>query len=176
MLTSLGRKPHDESLLGLLGACHQRIRSFARQALTTAQSSEASDAERIASCQSVARYFREALPLHVQDEHESIAPRIRTRSAEVRAAVDRMELEHHEHLPELSALLQALEDLARLPSREANRSELASCAARMIDAFEAHLVHEETVLFPAIALLDASVQDEIIRELRGRRQRFPAVE
>src|SRR5687768_5521196 len=85
MLIQLSTRPRTsaQDLVELLGECHERIRGFvalARRAATLRHV----PADQIArACADVERYFSEALPLHVADEEESIAPRLRGLSPEV---------------------------------------------------------------------------------------------
>jgi hemerythrin-like domain-containing protein len=160
-----------ESLVELLLACHDRIRSFIGLARTLARDESSEPAQVVESCRRCERYFAEALPLHVADEEASILPRLAGKSPEVDAALATMASEHAEHARALEALLAALRELGKTPSSRAARSRLGAAADPLGLAFDAHLALEERVLFPAIStLLEPTTRDEIVRELRLRRE------
>lgn len=174
MLVQLGSKSAntiaDESLLGLLTACHARIRQFTQLALAVATRPEVPEAEARDALGRCRRYFTEALPLHVRDEEDSLVPRLRGRDAAVDAALARMQAEHVAHVPLLVDFIAALERCAADPKVPAARTELARAAKVLADDFETHLVLEETVIFPAIArVLSAAEQTAVVTELRARR-------
>src|SRR5690606_33889983 len=79
MLTSLSTRPKTaaQDLVDLLDECHQRIRRFLALAGEAAAHRGAPSSETAQACADVERYFKEALPLHVADEEESITPRLR---------------------------------------------------------------------------------------------------
>lgn len=78
MLARLSKGPTAPTtdLVALLMDCHARIRHFAKLAHRIGVDLEATPANRSEACLAVERYFTEALPLHVQDEEESILPRL----------------------------------------------------------------------------------------------------
>jgi iron-sulfur cluster repair protein YtfE (RIC family) len=154
-------------------ACHGRIRQFVAIAARLARVEEASTDEVADAARSVERFFRNGLPLHAEDEDRSIAPRLlAVVDADVRAAVERMRDEHpaiDESSAELARVCKILVDDPSLhrsiaPSLRALVEELG---ARL----EAHLVAEETLVFPAIsALLPPDARAEIAAEMTARRR------
>jgi iron-sulfur cluster repair protein YtfE (RIC family) len=176
MLVQLGSKSTaataEESLLGLLTACHARIRQFTQLALALATRPEVPEAEARDALGRCRRYFTEALPLHVCDEEDSLVPRLQGRDATVDAALGRMRDEHVAHVPLLVDFIAALERCAADPKVPDARAELARAASVLADDFETHLVQEETVIFPALErLLSAPEQAAVVGELRSRRSR-----
>lgn len=170
MLIQIGRSRQKPSeLVDLLLACHQRIRSFTALALAAARRADAPEVELMEACIAVERYFREALPLHVQDEEHSILPRLRGQGQEMDAVLVAMHREHDEHEPKLGALLAACAALRDQPRDARCRADLESAAAALELDFERHLAQEEASLFPAVARLPVSVQSAILAELRARR-------
>jgi hemerythrin-like domain-containing protein len=163
----------DDDLAGLLLACHQRIRRFIGLAHAAATRADVPAAEVADACVQVARYFTEALPLHVADEEDSILPRLRGRSPELDRALDAMADQHTEHEPGISALLEALGAVARDPGGADVKAALAEVARRLEAEFAEHLSLEESVIIPAVRELPADLQATIIGELR-RRRRFDA--
>lgn len=159
---TLGARQDPPALLDLLHDCHARIRRFGAMAGSIAAADDAADAEVRDAALAVARYFREALPLHVADEEHSIAPRLHG----VDAALAAMHREHEAHGPLVADLIETCTRVAEAPAR---RAELAAPAAAAVAAFEAHLADEERTIFPAIARLSAEDQAAIVAELRARR-------
>jgi iron-sulfur cluster repair protein YtfE (RIC family) len=160
----------EDDLLALLLDCHERIRRFAALARTAGERGNAPEAQVVDACASVERYFTQALPLHVQDEEESILPRLRGLAPEVDRALDDMASQHTAHALHLPAMLAASASVRAEPSAPDRRAALAEVAVALEQELESHLQLEETVIFPAIrALLPAAVQAEIVKELRARR-------
>jgi hemerythrin-like domain-containing protein len=166
MLHSIGKRPEpkSEELVDLLLACHSRIRSFLDLAIAVGERTDAPEDEAVDAVARVRRYFADALPLHVADEEESVLPRLYGRSAALDAALDRMCVEHDEHLPPLRRLLALCDGNARV--------ELGRAALALRAVLEPHLREEESVVFGAIReLLSAEERRAIVEELRARRRR-----
>ncbi len=162
--------PRRQGLVDLLAECHGRIRRFVALAADAARRPDAPEAQVRAACADVARYFSEALPLHVADEEESLLPRLRGRAPEVDQALARMAEQHAAHGPLLARFLGAVADVARAPADAAACERLASLADALAESFEGHLGLEETAIFPAIdAHLTAAERAEVVAELRRRR-------
>ena len=128
MLHSLGKKPERDArdVVTRLVDCHARIREMNALAARLAFEEGASDAERSETATRVSRYFTRALPLHVRDEEDSIAPRLAALSADVAAALDRMRADHEAHEAEVSALVAACDAIAKSPyAQRARRSDVA---------------------------------------------------
>lgn len=177
MLIGISARRNDEprDLVDLLGECHVRIRRFVELAHEAAIRTDAPVDQVSQACADVERYFVEALPLHVADEEESIAPRLKGLSPEVDHALDVMTRQHQEHSPTLAGLLSASARVRTEPSNQGARDDLAKAAKALKLEFEEHLTLEETVIFPAIrGLLPHETRALIVDELRGRRQRGAA--
>ncbi len=170
MLISKGPRAPSEDLVSLLLECHERIRRFVRLAVEAGSRVDAPAREIVEACQSTARYFEQALPLHVRDEEESVLPRLRGHSREVDAALDTMHAQHVSHRPDLEALLSALRAVERAPDDMTLRAPLVTIAKQLTVDFEEHLTLEEQVLFAALPqALSIEEQREVIAELRARR-------
>jgi iron-sulfur cluster repair protein YtfE (RIC family) len=171
MLVNIGAKRSSDDLRELLLDCHKKIRTFAALAVTLAEREDVTPDEVREACERCARYFTEALPLHVADEDESIVPRMKEGTdATVREALLTMTDEHTRHRPMLSALLTALAAMRERGSTAETRAALSEIAPAIQREFEAHLHREETVIFAALpTALTAQAQREIIAELRARR-------
>lgn len=172
MLVSLGTtEAHAQDLLGLLGACHTRIRRFARLAYDVGDRLELKALEVRDAVVRCERYFVEALPLHVRDEEDSLVPRLRGLDPVVDAALAEMSAQHVAHGPVLAELLDACRAVHEAPEAALHRVRLARVARALGAEFEAHLALEESVIFPAIdRLLAPAARDEVVAELRARRR------
>lgn len=160
-----------EDLAQLLLACHQRIRSFSALALRIGSEEGLGAVELREGCERVARYFTEALPLHVKDEEEGLIPQLRGREPELDRALEQMASEHRQHEPLLAELQRALQDAISEPADRAPRTQLARVAALLGPELERHLDQEERLIFPAIPrLLSFEAQQQLILELRARRR------
>lgn len=170
MLHAIGRKQRSDDLVGLLLDCHQRIRTFSGLAVAVGEHVEASPSEVVEACGRVERYFSEALPLHVQDEEQSVLPRLHGRSHDIDEALERMREQHSHHVDLLRRLLELSASVRAAPEDEAARAKLHDVALELQAEFEPHLQAEERILFPAIrSLVSTKEQEVIVGELRARR-------
>ncbi|MCC6766482.1 MAG: hemerythrin domain-containing protein [Deltaproteobacteria bacterium] len=173
MLINLSSRPAAEasSLVDLLGECHHRIRHFIGLACAVARRRDVPAVEAAQACADAMRYFSEALPLHVADEEQSIAPRLRDRSPAVNDVLDALSAQHLRHDARIELLLRALAEVRRAPLDEAAKSRLAAVAEPLQTEFEEHLALEERVIFPALRHeVPAETQTSIVDELRERRR------
>lgn len=172
MLVNIGRRAAPRTdLVGLLLECHGRIRSFLELAVALGAAVGFTPAQIRDAAQRIARYFEEALPLHVADEELSLLPRLRGRRPELDLALERMHREHAEHGPllkELLAICSALQvNPAELASHQPRLRVVASALQRELLT---HLEHEEALVVPAIAdVLDDAERQAVLSELRQRR-------
>jgi iron-sulfur cluster repair protein YtfE (RIC family) len=171
MLTRIGSPAAAGDAVDLLLECHVKIRAFLEMARRIAEVGPAEPAAVPEAAARVRRYFTEALPLHAQDEEESLLPRLRGLDPRVDAELDHMEREHREHERPLSELVTACEHLARAPERLSELAPIVGRAAAELERhFDAHLARAEAVIFPAVRrLLDRETDAAIMREIRGRR-------
>jgi hemerythrin-like domain-containing protein len=170
---SIGRGPRHAAAPGLTAAlleCHARIRGFLDLAAAIAARDDVTDAEAVEACVRVERYFREALPLHVADERDSIAPRLRHLAAELDARLDAMHEEHDRHEALVRDLLVASGAVRESPGDSVLRGRLAAAAAALAGELGPHMDAEEALVFPALdARLDEAGRAAILAELRARR-------
>jgi hemerythrin-like domain-containing protein len=168
---SIGKRIPTERLVDLFLECHGRIRSFTRLAVAIAERGDAAPKAVTDACEQCARYFREALPLHVADEEASLMPRLMGRDVTVDVALRAMADQHRVHGADLQAMLDALDRVREDTDDPALRTVLLSCAQRLERAFAEHLDLEERTIFPLIdRLLSPSEQAQIVTELRARRR------
>jgi len=167
-----GGSDEPETLLSLLEACHERIRSFTLLAIEAASVNEADDELLIDACARVRRYFSEALPHHVADEEESLLPRLRGQSVELDRTLETMADQHRAHEPLFGALFDALGAVEEAPQSPTARGKLLETAKTLQTELDEHLELEESLLFPAVDhWLTSETQATIIDELRLRRRR-----
>lgn len=169
-LIPLFARQQPEGAENLLLECHQRIRTFLRLAEAVGARLTLSAPDVVDACERCERYFREALPLHVRDEEESVLPRLASAGLEVRDALTEMRAQHQAHAQPLADLLNALEAVRAAPGEPAPRACLLESAMRVAAQFEPHLALEERTLFPAVRCLPEETQAEIVAELRARRR------
>jgi hemerythrin-like domain-containing protein len=151
--------------------CHERIRQMSGLAGAIAAAQDRPDAEVREAAGRVRRYFSGSLAQHVEDEEQSLLPRLRGRDASIDAALARMETEHGEHEALVARLVAACTELERDPAAlPVLRAELAEVSARLAGDFASHLDSEEQIVFPAVRqLLSADERDQIRAEMRARR-------
>lgn len=169
MLLKIGKRESGGDLVDLLLECHARIRHFLALAYALSSREDASEQQVREGCTEVERYFTLALPLHVLDEDESLAPRLRGQSDSLDEALTRMVDEHDQHATLLAALLESCARLRGEPGDGSTRHALGLATERLTSALESHLQHEEQAIFPALRALPKAVRDEIAHELRERR-------
>lgn len=176
-MKTIGSKPKSkagsspEDISELLLACHERIRRFIAMAVRIGQATDAPESDLREAAGAVRRYFAEALPLHVLDEHDGIEPRLRGRDPRLDQALDRMHAEHAEHAPGLATLVSICGDIELAPHRHPElRLQLLTVAQDLEHQFEHHLEHEERLVIPALRRwLSAEERAQMVVELRARR-------
>jgi iron-sulfur cluster repair protein YtfE (RIC family) len=171
MLTKIGKPPAAGDAVELLVECHERIRSFLALARRVADPQGADREEVRQAAGRVSRYFTLALPLHAEDEEQSILPRLRGRDPALDAELEAMRREHAEHLRPLGELVRACDALALAPERQPELAgTIGTAAEELTRHFAEHLRREEEVIFPAIRrYVDPGADAEVVREIRARR-------
>jgi iron-sulfur cluster repair protein YtfE (RIC family) len=161
----IGKSAGADTPAGLLLDCHARIRRFGALAVRLAEES-APEAEVGEAAAAVHRYFTRALPLHVADEEQSLAPRLRRFAPDTLDALATMEREHREHAALLARLVPEWEKLARSP---AGRGATLADAQRLLAALEAHLAAEESAVIPSLSRVPPAEAQAFAGEMRARR-------
>lgn len=172
MLVRVGRRGEPTDTPGaLIRACHDRLRFFTGLASRLATEPSLSDAEVREAAERIHRYFTEALPHHEADEDESVAPRLRGRSAEMDEALDRVAEEHRASAIHVERIVRMTAELAAEPGRRATlRTELRGIADTLLGFYQAHMAQEEQVVVEALErCLDSVEQQAILAEMRARR-------
>ena len=159
--------------LRLLLDCHVRIRRFAAMAVRLARTLDAPAGQRADAAAQLQRYFRIALPLHVADEEESLAPRLRALQGDERErlgpALREMSRQHVDIEARLARVLPAWQQVEESGGVHAGPSEGEALA--LCDLLLRHLALEETELFPLLARsVPAAEGEAFVQELRARRR------
>jgi hypothetical protein len=154
-----------------LEECHVRIRSFSSVACKWAEATNLDEATIVDTGQRLSRYFRLALPLHLRDEEESVAPRLLGISIALDETLARTGDEHYRMQPHVDELAAAAGALAVTPNRfQALRHHLREHARALFEHFEGHLALEEAVVFPALRThLSDAERAAVLEEMRARR-------
>lgn len=165
-------QPKTEDAVDLLTGCHDRIRHFTGVAMKLAHAQGAPPEEVVQAAAGVHRYYTVSLPLHEADEEETLRPRLSGVGDErLRHALLAMSQQHMAIDEQLERLLPLLVMVQNNPQAlSAAGAEMCSITKALDEIFRAHLQLEEEVIFPAIlSALPASVQEEMLNEIRGRR-------
>ncbi|RMG96708.1 MAG: hemerythrin domain-containing protein [Deltaproteobacteria bacterium] len=171
MIVRLGTGPRHvpTTVREHLEACHERIRRFVDLARRAAEQA-VRETEARAAAEDVVRYFSVAFPLHVADEEESLAPRLRGRSTDLDEALATMAGEHEAHARAVADLVAAARAVFDRPADPVLRRTLGDAAAAAAEHLDPHLSFEERTILPALdRLLDAEVEAAVLDEMRARR-------
>lgn len=165
------RTPSPDSPASMLLDCHARIRTYADLAVDMTRPTDAPDTELAEAATRVHRYFTIALPLHVADEDDSIAPRLEPLlPRELEDLMHQLELEHADIERRLEWLVPRWYALSRTPRpARARLGELMEPSRELRQVLDAHLAVEEANFLPSLALLPRELESAVLREMRGRR-------
>lgn len=161
--------------LGLLTDCHRRIERFLEQALRVAEQVQGGplrEGQHGALAGSL-RYFREAAPLHTQDEEQSLFPRLRAseRCRPLLERVESLEVDHRradEAHAEVDRLGRRWLSEGALSAEEVGR--LVNLLRGLRETYRAHIATEDQEVLPAAGeLLDPGSLAEVGREMARRR-------
>lgn len=164
----------EESAVEMLLGCHERIRHFSGVSTRLARAEGVAAGEVVQAAEGLYRYFTIALPLHEADENDSVQPRLRRAVPEGELggpAADAM-VEQHRLIDEIvERLLPLWQILRSKPEKLLEVSaELRQLSTTLEHLFELHLKLEEETVFPAMEkYLSEGQLDEIVREMRARR-------
>lgn len=168
----LPRLPLEDSALDLLRACHAKMRLFttALERIVETYAKNPADPQLADAARTTARYFREALPKHAEDEDVSITPRLLAVYPELADVLANGAREHAVMEGELPLLTAALDTLA---AREAlGPQEFGAFSARVdrvVLLLRTHALTEETTWFVPFWQLPAAEHRAVRREMAERR-------
>ena len=161
-----------EEPLGLLVACHARIRSFTALAQKLAVSKDAQPKLVTEAAADLLRYFTVAYPLHSTDEEQLLEPKLRrSPRAEVQHALDQLEADHRACDALLDELVPTWRTLAA-PGPHAPElfDGLVAPSKSLEERLLAHLKMEEDVLFPEARTLLTSAEHQALNAAIRERQ------
>ena len=161
-----------ETPFDMLSGCHQRIRMFCD--LAQRLPAQPAPAEEVAEAASrLCLYFGTALPLHEQDEEDTLHRAMQAAGAPgMDALFARLRKEHRTIEEVLQELLPRWESLKESPELlAAEKEKLGQDAEALAAAFAPHLDMEENELYPlARRVLSADVLADMLRAMRARRE------
>ena len=170
MLIRIGSRAGGGDVVEELRACHDRIRSFTALARRLGETRDVPPGDVADAAARVRRYFVEALPRHVEDEEQSLLPRLRGRSLALDAALAAMHGEHAAQGLREARLVAICDRLIADPAQHAALAdELADAARELEAAYAEHLDGEERAVFPALAELPEAERAAVLAEMRARR-------
>lgn len=184
-MITIGAPPEHtlDQPIGLLGDCHRRIERFLDTLIRVTEviGSEPLSDEARNALETALRYFRDAGPMHTEDEEESLFPRLRQiasgsdenadKATQALAIVERLHTDHEKadkrHLA-IDAIGRRWLEAGQLPADEVQqlRHELRDLRA----FYTAHLAAEDDELFPlSESLLSQSQLNQMGQEMAARR-------
>jgi hypothetical protein len=163
----------EDGALGILLACHGRIRSFSEMAVRLAEARGVSDEAVSTTAAALHRYFTVAFPLHAEDEEVRLAGALEglPLNAEATALMQRLGGEHHALDALLARLIPLWAGLAENPQRAGLvQPQLAEPSHAFRQQVLAHADEEERALYPEIArVLSGEALREMAVAMRARR-------
>ena len=172
--SSAGGKEASDDPFALLGACHERIRSFSRTALRMLSVKHAPADDVADAAGRVHLYFTVGLPLHATDEDVELTDVIRSALPPdpVFRALEKMEREHRAIDAAIESLAPTWAGLATGAVAVADvRDAILKPTEQLVSLFGGHLELEEKVIFAfGRQSLDAAALGTLTRAIRERRQ------
>lgn len=162
----------EDGALGILLACHGRIRSFSEMAVRLAEARGVSSEAVSATAAALERYFTVAFPLHAEDEELRIAEALvrHPLGPEASEVMQRLHGEHQALDALLAQLVPSWRTLIEAPTRFAELAEALVPSHAFREQVLAHADTEERILFPEIArVVPAAELGEIAVAMRARR-------
>lgn len=172
--TSIHSADPSDDPMGLLVACHGRIRQHLDLAQRLVDVAEPSAQDVSESASSLVRYFGRALPLHIRDEDELLLDMLRGRAipSNLTEALSLMCAEHAVIDPAIEDAIQLWRRLRDEPLLLSSlRDELMPKTLLVSTLLRAHLDREEREVFPAVSLLLSDEERRALtQQMRQRRQ------
>lgn len=170
MLATLGARSQVDEVVEVLTACHRNIRHhfvIARRLVVRGPQCELQEVRDIAA--QIRHYFGVALPLHVADEEQTIAPRL-CLDPSVATLVKRLTRDHAHHQSLVDTLVALCGEVEQAPERlSAINGRLSKPVELLATDLAMHLELEERLMFPLVRSLPLSVRSEMHTEIRRRR-------
>ncbi|MBL8741891.1 MAG: hemerythrin domain-containing protein [Myxococcales bacterium] len=166
MLQGIGKRGGNrpETVLARMESCHGRIRHFLAVAVDMARG-EHPEAEVRDAAASISRYFAVGFVQHVRDEEDHILPKL-----DSPGLTSQLCDEHGRDDADIASLVSITEALSYDPGSPALKDELAGVLSRLGPNMEAHLAHEERVMFPLIAALSEVDERAVFEAMETSRE------
>lgn len=176
MAIQIGAKPDSgfDDPIGMLADCHRRVEGFLGilcVVVERAQNRELTDEEK-GAVQSAIHYFRLGGQRHTADEEESLFPRLRGKPNPAIDAITGLQSDHrranrlHDSIENLYLTWISSDKLAPV-----EKEQLLSQTGQLKDLYSAHILTEESIVFPyAAKVLDSEVIAKIGAEFKMRRK------
>jgi len=155
-----------EDPYALLGACHDRVRRTLRllARLGPHLQRRGADDQAVQAARDVLRYFGMAAPQHHLDEERHLVPLLQASAdAALQAAAQTLLADHGRIGQTWHALEPLLERVAA--GQVPDPTRFAASVSEFLRLYDAHLVLEETVVFPSARVLQASRGPAAVAEM-----------
>jgi iron-sulfur cluster repair protein YtfE (RIC family) len=161
----------EDSPLAMLLECHGWIRRFLREAWKLSEA-DSSDLEAVqSSATETLNFFLTVMPIHIEEEQETMLPRLAGLSSSLDKALAHMVKDHEERDETLQEVIGYCQILSRHPeSLEKLRESFRRSTRHLAVDLESHLMAEERDIFPNIEALPHSEQATMVAEMRARRK------
>lgn len=144
-------EPGFDDPVGLMTACHRRIKNFLKTLRIAAELAEQRDLEpeELEAVSRALHYFRDAAPNHTADEEQDVFPALLRHEPSSTETVEALLRDHHR----ADALHQQVNDIGEVWLREgriqlARYRELVDALTQLEGLYAEHIRTEETELFP----------------------------
>ncbi|NUN13657.1 MAG: hemerythrin domain-containing protein [Myxococcales bacterium] len=173
-----GQRRDFSNPMEVLGDCHRRIERFLGVLNEAANASgRPLTAEEDDVLQRVSRFFQQAGVRHVQDEEESLFPRLQKKSgAAVEAVIAQctaLETDHHS-ADQLHTEVDRIIDLWRAQNglSPTDAQTFRTAVDGLLAIYEPHIAYEDSMVFPLCSqVFTAEELNEIGQEMAARRSR-----
>lgn len=160
-----------EDVVELLLAAHHRIIRFLELASKLAGVPELSPSDLASTANTLREYFQHALPLHETDEALSLWPRLLGQDPKLDAVITRLEKEHGLAEVPRRGIVDVCRYVARAPQTLPTLAvSLREHVKLLKELLASHMSVEERLLFPAVRALDPAAQEQVLAEMRKRRE------
>ena len=160
-----------EDVVELLLAAHKRITRFLELASKLAGVPEMSPSDLAATANTLRDYFQHSLPLHETDEALSLWPRLVGRDPKLDSVIAQLEKDHGLAEVPRRGIVDVCRYVARAPQTLPTLAvSLREHVKLLKELLASHVSIEERLVFPALSALDLKVQDEVLAEMRKRRE------
>jgi len=163
--------PDFSDPLGLLLACHQRMREHCDLLQRCAQhlTDKGLDDDARKAATQVHRYFSTAAMYHHHDEEDDLFPLLIRSSMKMADIINNLKLQH----AEIQTVWQALEPLLAHPASIDNPATFTALSDQFADLYKKHLAYEEQEFFDVtVHMLSQEQLSQLGGAMKKRRQGY----